>query len=224
MTGLSSVAANVLVDLIAAQADCVTPHALGCALLREDPPVARLGATDVSKLVDAALADGARLGEQISQRWGDDPDGIAAANRIPVEDSEGDAGYGTTIVFAQYRTRPLGIVLCRPVIDALDRYLQQSCLGRLLGIDGPRAVFLAHELYHHFDEARAQPLCSRHCVPVLQLGRLRLTAAAAGMRELAAGAFAQRLLRLRFHPRLLDVAAVFRQQPEVARRMLTPSA
>ncbi len=56
-----------------------------------------------------------------------------------------------------------------------------------------------------------QTLCSRHRVPVLRLGRLRVTAAVAGMREIAAGAFAQRLLGLRFHPRLLDVAAVLFQ-------------
>ena len=91
-------------------------------------------------------------------------------------------------------------------------------LGRLLGIESARAVFLAHELYHHFDETRPQTLCSRHRVPVLRLGRLRLTAAVAGMREIAAGAFAQRLLGLRFHPRLLDIAAVCWQRPEVARR------
>ena len=137
--------------------------------------------------------------------------GIAAANGIPVEDSEADAGYGTTIVFAQYRARPLGIDLYRPAIDALERRLQQSCLGRLLGIESTRAVFLAHELYHHFDEARPQTLCSRHRVPVLRIGRLRVTAAVTGMREIAAGAFAQRLLGLRFHPRLLDVATVLFQ-------------
>ncbi len=174
--------------------------------------------SEISKLVEAALADGAALAEQVRQRWGDNADGIAAANCVPVEDSEADAGYGTTIVFAKYRTRPLGIVLYRPAIDALDRRLQQSALGRLLGIESVRAVFLAHELYHHFDETRAETLCSRHRVPVLRLGRLRLTAAMAGMREIAAGAFAQCLLGLRFHPRLLDIAAVCWQRPEVARR------
>ena len=179
-----------------------------------------LGAGEISNLVEAALVDGAALAEQIKQQYGDDPDRIAALNEIPVEDSEADAGYGTTIVYAEYRTRPLGIVLFRPAIDALDRRLQQSCLGRLLGIENARAVFLAHELYHHFDETREQPLCSRHRVPVLRLGRLRVTAAVAGMREIAAGAFAQRLLGLSFHPRLLDVAAVLWQRPELAARML----
>ena len=221
MTECPSDAASALADLIAAQSDSISPHALGCALLREDPHAAALGAGEISDLVEAALVDGAALAEQIKQQWGDDPDRIAAANDIPVEDSEADAGYGTTIVYAEYRTRPLGIVLYRPAIDALDRRLQQSCLGRLLGIENTRAVFLAHELYHHFDETREQPLCSRHRVPVLRLGRLRVTAAVAGMREIAAGAFAQRLLGLRFHPRLLDVAAVFWQRPELSARMLT---
>ncbi len=73
---------------------------------------------------------------------------------------------------------------------------------------GRRAVFLAHELYHHFDEARVRPLCARHRLPLLRLGWLRLSVAVPGMREIAAGAFAQHLLGLHFHPRLLDIAAV----------------
>jgi hypothetical protein len=220
MTEFTRDAASVLADLIATLTESTTAHALGCALLREDRHAATLRAADVSNLVEAALADGVTLAEQIAQRWGGNPDKIAAANGIPVEDSEADAGYGTTIVFAQYWTRPLGIILYGPAIDALDRRLQASCLGRLLGIDSTRAVFLAHELYHHFDETRAQTLCSRHRVPVLRLGRLRLTAAVAGMREVAAGAFAQYLLGLRFHPRLLDVAAVLWHRPELAGRMM----
>jgi hypothetical protein len=202
-------AANALADLIVvAQSELATPHALGCGLLREDSHAAVLSAAEISDLVEAALADGEALARQVRQRWGDNADGIAAANRIPVEDSEADGGYGTAIVFAQYRTRPLGIVLHRPPIDALEWQLQQSALGRLLDIQSVRAVFLAHELYHHFDETRSPTLCSRHRVPVLRLGRLCLTAPVAGLREIAAGAFAQRLLGLRFHPRLLDIAAL----------------
>ncbi len=221
MTECPSDAASTLADLVAAQSGSTTPHALGYALLREHPHAAALQTSEVSSLVEAALVDGAALAGKIKQQWGDDPDRIAAANAVPVEDSQADAGYGTTVVYAEYRTRPLGIVLYRPAIDALDRRLQQSCLGRLLGIENTRAVFLAHELYHHFDEAREQPLCSRHRVPVLRLGRLRVTTAIAGMREIAAGSFAQRVLGLRFHPRLLDVAAVLWHRPEAAGRMLT---
>jgi hypothetical protein len=215
MTDLPSDAPGALADLIATLSESTTPHALGCAVLREDPHAAALRAAEVSALVEAALADGATLAEQVRQRCGDNPDGIAAANGVPVEESRADAGYGTTIVFAQYRTRPLGIDLYSPAIEALDRRLQQSGLGRLLGLENTRAMFLAHELYHHFDEARTQTLCSRHRVPVLRLGRLRLTAAVAGMREVAASAFAQHLLGLRFHPRLLDIAAFFWREPEV---------
>jgi hypothetical protein len=214
MTGLSI---SGLARLVAACSESTTPLALGRELLREDPRVAALSALDVCVLVEAALADGTALAERAIERWGGDPEQIARANLIPVEDSEADGGYGATIVFAEYRTRPLGIVLYRPVIDALERWLQQSRLAKLLGIECIRSVFLAHELYHHFDETRAPTLCSRHRLSVLRLGPLRLTAAVAEMREVAAGAFAQRLLGLRFHPRVLDIAAVCWQRPEVAR-------
>ena len=208
MTEVWSDAADALADRIAAHSDSISPHALGCALLREDSHTTTLRADEVSALVEASLADGAMLAEQVGQRWGNEPDAIAAGNAIPIADIEADGGYGTTLVFAQYRTRPIGIELYRPVIDALDQRLQQSRLGRALGVDRTRAVFLAHELYHHFDEARVRPLCARHRLPLLRLGWLRLSVAVPGMREIAAGAFAQHLLRLRFHPRLLDIAAV----------------
>jgi hypothetical protein len=183
------------------------PRALGCALLCEDRLAASFSLQEMRALTDAALIDGSLLADEVGRRWGGDPDAVAAASRIPVENADTDAGYGTTLVFAQYRTRPLGIVLNRPAIAALDRQLRVSRLGSLLGIDGSRRVFLAHELYHHFDEERAAPLCSRHRVPVLRLGPLRVSAPLTGMREIAAGAFAQRLLRLPFHPRALDAVA-----------------
>jgi hypothetical protein len=204
MTNLST---ERLAGLIAARSESLTPLALGCGFLQEDPRAAALSAGEVCSLVEAALADGKALAERAIERWGGDAERIAVANAVPVQDSEADGGYGTTLVFAEYRTRPLGIVLYRPVIDALERWLQRSPLGTLLVLDSLRSVFLAHELYHHFDEARPRALPDRHRVPVLRLGPLRLTAAVAATREVAAGAFVQRLLGLRHHPRLLDLAA-----------------
>jgi len=213
MSDLRSEPRHPLADLVAAQSVSITPRALGGALLREDSQAARRRANKSAELVEASLADGAMLAQQVSRRWGGDPDAIAAANRIPVVESESDAGYGTTLVFAQYRSRPLGIDLYRPVIAALDNELRRSRLAGMLGVDCTRAIFLAHELYHHFDEARAQPLCSRHRIPVLEWRWLRLSVPVPAMGEIAAGAFAQRLLGLHFHPRLLDLAAVSFWQP-----------
>lgn len=197
------------------------PHALGCALLREDRLAAALAARELGALTDAALADGATLADQVRRCWGSDPHAIAAAHDVPVEDAETDAGYGTTIVFAEYRTRPPGIVLHLPAIEALDRCVRACGLSELFASEGTRNVFLAHELYHHFDEGRAAPLRSRHRVAVLRLGPLQVSAPLAGMREIAAGAFAQRLLRLPFHPRALDVVAArgfLREQAVFSRR------
>jgi hypothetical protein len=182
-------------------------HALGCALLREDRLTASLAETELRTLTGAALVDGTALADEVRQCWGSDPNAIAAANHIPVEDTEDDAGYGTTIVFAQYRSGPPGIVLHRPAIDGLDRRLRACGLSELFGSDCTRNMFIAHELYHHFDEGRAAPLCSRHRVAVLRLGPLSVNAPLVGLREIAAGAFAQCLLRLPFHPRALDIVA-----------------
>ena len=83
-----------------------------------------------------------------------------------------------------------------------------------------RPVYLAHELYHHFDLARGEGSivqCNR--VVLFQLGRFRWTSGVAAIAEIAAGAFAQRLLGLRFHPKLLDLLAAYEANPASARRM-----
>jgi len=53
----------------------------------------------------------------------------------------------------------------------------------------------------------------RAAAAVLRLGRLRVSVPLAGLREIAAGAFAQRLLRVPFHPRALDLVAARMRQP-----------
>ena len=72
---------------------------------------------------------------------------------------------------------------------------------------------MAHELYHHLDGAEQTPLTDRLSVEVLRIGQLVLRRPLPLLEELAAGAFAQSLLGLRFHPRLLDVMFVCDENP-----------
>jgi hypothetical protein len=71
------------------------------------------------------------------------------------------------------------------------------------------AVFLAHELYHHLARSAATPPFSRaYRVTLLRLARWRWTSRVTSLEEIAAGAFAQALLGLRFHPRLIELICV----------------
>jgi len=68
------------------------------------------------------------------------------------------------------------------------------------------SMFIAHELYHHFDCLRGNArLSQRHTVRIFSVGRWQWTSGLSSLCEIAAGAFAQRLMGLSFHPALLDL-------------------
>lgn len=175
---------------------------LGLAQLRQDPQFDRIPPQRHDLLVEAALEDGRFLAAEVTGNLGSDPAFIAASCGIPVIDSEAEAGYGSVIVFAEYTTRPPSITLYGPAIRRLD-----AAIGRagLHGVRDTRALFLAHELYHHFDCTRAIPLARRHVVRLFGIGRWAWTSGLTSLPEIAAGAFAQQLLGLPFHPKGLDV-------------------
>ena len=72
--------------------------------------------------------------------------------------------------------------------------------GTLAGFD-VSPIYVAHELYHFLDSARAVPLARRHRVKILGLWTSGLTS----LPEIAAGAFAQALLGLPWHPKWLEL-------------------
>ena len=178
--------------------------ALAQGLLREDPQYARIPDAERDTLVTVALSEGRAVAEEVGARWGRDPDAIAARFGVPVTEDDGHgADYGTTVVFAEYFTRPARIVLHRSAIRRVDAVLDTQALGGSTA----RSVFLAHELFHHVDCTGPQPsLARRHRVTVLALGRWRWTAGLASLAEIAAGAFARELLGLPAHPRFCELA------------------
>ncbi len=181
-------------------------RALGLLQLREDPQYRRIPFERRIALVEAALEDGRWLAARTLDLWGSDPMRIAAGCNMPVIHSEDDAGFGNTIVHAEYRTRPPSITLYLPAIRYLDRLVSEQGARACFGIDRTAPIFLAHELYHHFDCMRGNaPLSRRYPVEIFHFGPLKWTSGVASLSEIAAGAFAQRLLGLTFHPKLLDL-------------------
>ena len=179
------------------------PASAGLLQLRSDPQFLRIEPERHASLVEAALADGRFLAADVRSNRGSDPASIAASCNVPVTDSEGEAGFGSIVVFAEYAARPPSITLFSPAIRRLDARITGENAARL-GISGTRAIFLAHELYHHFDCTRSEPLSRRHRVRIFSLGSWTWTSGLTSLAEIAAGAFAQELLGLSFHPKLLD--------------------
>jgi hypothetical protein len=180
------------------------PRELGLLQLREDPQYQRIPHNQHVALVEAALEDGCAMAKRIRNEWGSDPSVIASVCNLPVRCSQSDAGFGSTVIYAEYNARPLAITLYLPAIQALDRLVarQGASCG---GIAGTLPIFLAHELYHHFDGRRGRArLSRRHAVRIFSVGTWHWTSGLSSLCEIAAGAFAQELLGLPFHPKHLD--------------------
>lgn len=212
--------ASGLTELLSEVLPHATPRALGRLILGADLQAARIALEQRDRLVDTALSDGEAMARVAAARWGHDPDVIAQQIGLPVIDSPEEGGYGTTVVYAEYGGRPPRIVLYRAALARLDRQLAHAGTAEQLGVTTARPVYLAHELYHHFDLARGEAsIAQRSRVVLFALARFRWTSGISALAEIAAGAFAQRLLGLRFYPKLLDLLADYDPNPASAHRI-----
>ena len=181
-----------------------TSTALGLLALSSDVQFHRIPEVYRSRWVALALQDGRSVAQRACQQWGSDPFVVAACCDLPVIESQTEAGFGSTVVYAEYAVSPPSITLYTPAIRRLDALIAKHSRFDW-GIERTTPVFLAHELYHHFDCMRGEDaLIRRHRVSILKLGRWNWTAGLSTLPEIAAGAFAQQLLGLAFHPKLLD--------------------
>ncbi len=181
-----------------------TSTALGLLALSGDVQFHRIPEAQQGEWVEMALQDGRCLAQQACQQWGADPFVIAGGCSVPVMESHNEAGFGSTVIYAEYAVSPPSITLYTPAISRLDAQIaRRPCFD--LGIEATTPVFLAHELFHHFDRMRGkEALIHRHRVSILKVGPWTWTAGLLTLPEIAAGAFAQQLLGLAFHPKLLD--------------------
>ena len=198
----------------------VTPHALGYSLLEQDAAFPRIPEPARHALVDTALSDGRARAESVTRDWGMDPWAIAERLGVSIARSDADAGFGSVVVFAEYTMRPPRITLYRTAIARMTQLLDALRLRAALNAGNCEQVFLAHELYHHLAQIGPEPQLSRsHRVRVLGFGRWVWSCGIASLEEIAAGAFAQGLLGLNFHPRLLDLLWARQAGPGDAARL-----
>jgi hypothetical protein len=187
-----------------------TSRRLAFLQLRADPLYERMTLAQRNQFVDAALQNGYLLAQAQRVHGSIDPWALAARLRVSVRETKRDAGFGTTVVCAAYHTRSREIELYTPVLERMQARLDRVCaaappLHPLLAAP-VKDVFLAHEIYHHLDCARGRSsLCHRQRIVLLHLGAWRWTSGVTSLAEIAAGAFAQELLGLAFHAKLLDL-------------------
>jgi hypothetical protein len=186
-----------------------SPETLGRAMLEADPHAWRLDRPTQSAAVADALADGAATAADLRARFpGLTPQAIACELGVPIEATDDDPRVGSLWRFAEYRQRPARIVLYRRGLAPLDQALVGALAERLLGRATPQDVFVAHELYHHAEATRSDtPIARRYRPTVFRVGGWLWRTGIAALSEIAAGAFAQSLLDLPCHPRVLDFIA-----------------
>ena len=183
---------------------------LGLVMLWADPHAWRLNrATQLAAVADA-LADGIEAARTLRAPFaGRSAEQIARELGVPVETTDSDPMVGTIWRFAEYRSRPPRILLYRRGLGPLECNLTGDRAASLLGQATPRDVFIAHELYHHIEAVRSEPPIARRYRPTLfRIGNWHWRTGIAALAEIAAGAFAQSLLELPCHPKVLDRVVV----------------
>jgi hypothetical protein len=196
--------ASRLSEIIAA-----SPETLGLVMLEADPHAKRLDRSAQRVAVSEALADGVATARILRKRFSvRAPEELARALQLPIEATDDDPIVGSIWRFAEYRSRPPCIVLYNRGLAPLERALTGGLATRLLGRATVRDVFVAHELYHHAEAVRSEVRIARRYRPtLLRIGNWHWRTGIAALAEIAAGAFAQSLLDLPCHPKVLDFVA-----------------
>ena len=183
-----------------------SPETLGLLMLKTDPHATRMDDRTQLAAVSDALADGVATAESLRTHFpGLPPREIARELQVPVETVDDDPLVGSIWRFAEYRSRPPCIVLYARGLAPINQALADNPAARLLGEATTQDVFVAHELYHHAEAIRSQvPVARRYQLTLLQIGKWRWCTGIATLAEIAAGSFAQTLLELPCHPKVLD--------------------
>ena len=188
----------------------VSPETLGLVMLEADVHARRLDCATQLTAVRDALADGAATAEALRARFPDlAPHEIAAELNVPVAETDDDPLVGSLWRFAEYQERPARILLYSRGLAPLDGVIAGRLAARLLGPATPREVFIAHELFHHVEATRSDtPIARRYQPTLFRIGGWHWRTGITALAEIAAGAFAQSLLDLPCHPKVLDLLAL----------------
>ena len=208
-------------EILVACLDVASPEALARLMLMQDPVAASLTVEQRHRMACAALEEGDKVGVTLRDH-GMAPEAIARALGVMIVETQEPAWAGPFLRYADYRSHPPEIRLFRKTLGWLDLLLEQTGVGNILGIERVASVFVAHELFHHIEARSGEPsLARRHAVTKLRVATWRLRAPVLTLSEIAAGACAQAMLSLPYHPAILDFVALSHAAPQIAQARAT---
>ncbi|HEX9014859.1 MAG TPA: hypothetical protein VF960_02525 [Chloroflexota bacterium] len=204
-----------LLDLLSQAVAHGRPEQLGRLILKTDPQFDRLTADEAEEAVRDSLGLGKRYAEElVSQQGTRDPYAIAAGLGIQVEVSNDTARYGNILQYAEYRSRPVRVRLYAKSLQGVNQLLADPGVRELLGISDATPAFLAHELFHHVDSLPDRVPAKRlRQIVTAKIGPWSVRSGLISAPEIAAGSFAQELLSMPFHLKLLDLLAIYSEKP-----------
>lgn len=186
---------------------------LAAELLRKDPLFYKLPLSKVPDLVGYALKTGEIMAEKLVYIHGTrEPLRLARLMGIRILFDITHYASRPLTVLSRYRENPPTIVIyeaalreCRENVakwDIKSKYLLSELTN----------VCVCHELYHHYERDTGNFADLSCSVPVLNLGFLKIEKSVRTISEIAAHAFARKLLNLPFlpcilEPRLFELAA-----------------
>ena len=191
------------------------PERLGYLILKFDPQFHRLSPDEAREVVQAALELGAQQAEAVAAEHGTrDPFTLCQRMGIRVDTSDDPCRYGSILQYAEYRSRPPQVRLYRKAMEGANRLLSDPRVAKIVGMVDVSEAFLAHELFHHLDNLPNHlPAKQVRQVTTMRLGPWTLRSGLVSAPEVAAGSFAQTLLRLPFHLKLVDLLAIYAESP-----------
>ncbi|MDA8218708.1 MAG: hypothetical protein M0Z94_13945 [Dehalococcoidales bacterium] len=218
MMSTTELATVDLPGLLARAVPHARPEQLGHLILRFDPQFHRLSAEETRDVVQMALELGAEQAETVAAEQGTrDPFTVCEQLGVRVETSEESSRYGSILQYAEYRSRPPQVRLYRKAMEGANRLLTEPGVTEVMGMSDVSQAFLAHELFHHLDNLPEHlPAKQVHRVTTIKIGPWVLRSGLVTAPEVAAGSFAQTLLRLPFHPKLVDLLAIYAESPAKA--------
>jgi hypothetical protein len=201
--------------LLARAAPHAKPERLGYLILRFDPQFHRLSLEEAREVVRMALDAGVGQADELVAKHGTrDPFSLCERLGIRVDFSDDGCRYGSVLQYAEYRSKPPQVRLYRKAMEGVNRLLSNPRVAEIVGITDISAPFLAHELFHHLDNLPGHlPSKQVKQVATAKLGPWALRSGLVSVPEIAAGSFAQTLLQLPFHLKLVDMLAIHAENP-----------
>ncbi len=188
--------------------------------LSEDPYFYRLTPEKAGEAVEFALKVGASAANAAGEKWGRDPEQIAAALNLPIIKSTDAARSGQAVLFSEYGDKPPTIILHTHSIDEVNRIIREHALADLLGLEDVGRVHLTHEIYHHLEAEKLVPGTTSIRIQTLALGPIHLSSGLPSLCEIAADQFAKTVLGLKLPPRALSFITVHELNPDYAWELL----